>query len=78
MGGMVRDTHRNFMVPKPQFVSFDDLNSYLAEQCRKRMNDTLRGQKGTIGKRFAADAKQLQSLPAVLYNACDKQSVRVS
>ena len=76
--GMVGYTRRNFMVPKPRFASFDDLNTYLAGQCRKRMGDKLRGHKGTIGERFVADAEQLQPLPAVPYDACDKQSVRVS
>jgi len=42
------------------------------------MNDKLRGQKGTIGERFAGDVERLQPLPAVPYDACDKQSVRVS
>jgi len=76
--GMVGYTRRNFMVPKPRFASFDDLNAHLADQCRKRMGDKLRGHKNTIEERFAADAAQLQSLPAVAYDACDKQSVRVS
>ena len=76
--GMVGYTRRNFMVPKPRFASFDDLNEYLEIRCRQRMGDTLRGHKGTIGERFAADAEQLQPLPAVPYDACDKQSVRVS
>ncbi|WP_162653656.1 IS21 family transposase [Lentilitoribacter sp. Alg239-R112] len=76
--GMVGYTRRNFMVPKPVFASFDDLNAYLESQCRKRMEDMLRGHKGTIGERFAADAEQLQPLPAVPYDACDKQSTRVS
>ncbi len=76
--GMVGYTRRNFMVPKPRFASFDDLNAYLWEQCRKRMADKLRGHKGTIGERFATDAEQLQPLPAVPYDACDKQTVRVS
>ena len=76
--GMVGYTRRNFMVPKPQFASFDDLNAHLAEQCRKRMGDKLRGHMGTIGERFAPDAERLQPLPAVPYDACDKQSVRVS
>jgi len=76
--GMVGYTRRNFMVPKPQFASFDDLNAHLTEQCRKRMDDKLRGHKGTIGERFEVDADRLQPLPVVPYDACDKQSVRVS
>jgi transposase len=76
--GMVGYTRRNFMVPKPRFASFDDLNTHLANQCRKRMGDKLRGHKDTIEERFAADIAQLQPLPAVAYDACDKQSVRVS
>ena len=27
---------RNFLVPIPSFESFEDLNAYLEEQCRKR------------------------------------------
>ncbi len=76
--GMVGYARRNFMVPKPRFANFDDLNAHLAQQCRKRMNDRLRGHKGTIGERFLADAAQLRPLPTVAYDACDKQSVRVS
>ena len=76
--GMVGYTRRNFMVPKPQFASFDDLNAHLAEQCRERMGDKLRGHKGTIGERFEANTDLVQPLPVVPYDACDKQSVRVS
>ena len=76
--GMVGYTRRNFMVPRPRFISFDDLNTHLADQCRKRMGDRLRGHKDTTGERFLADAAQLRPLPAVPYDACDKQSVRVS
>ena len=35
---------RNFMVPIPRFATWDDLNLWLAEQCRKRQADVLRGQ----------------------------------
>lgn len=76
--GMVGYTRRNFMVPKPRFANFDGLNAYLADQCLRRMGDTLRGHKDTIGDRFIADLEALQPLPAVPYDACDKQSVKVS
>jgi len=76
--GLVGYTRRNFMVPKPRFVSFDDLNAHLAGRCCKCMDDKLRGHKSTIGEQFEADANRLQPLPAVSCNACDKQSVRVS
>ena len=76
--GMVGYARRNFMVPMPRFASFDDLNAHLAEQCRKRMDDTLRGHTRTIGARFVADRGELQPLPAVPYDACDKQAARVS
>ena len=76
--GMVGYTRRNFMVPKPRFASFDDLNTHLAEQCRRRMADKLRGHSTTIGERFERDAAAFQDLPAVPYDACNKQSVRVS
>ena len=32
--GLVGYTRRNFFVPIPSFESFDDLNTYLEEQCR--------------------------------------------
>ena len=78
MEGMLGYTRRNFMVPKPQFASFDDPNAHLAHRCCKRMDDKLRGLKGTINERFVADAERLQPLPVVPYDACDKQSVHMS
>jgi len=42
------------------------------------LGDTLRSHKDTIGDRFIADLDTLQPLPAVAYDACDKQSVKVS
>ncbi len=76
--GMVGYTRRNFMVPKPRFASFDDLNAWLEEQCRRRMSDKLRGHAETIGVRMTHDIAAFQDLPAVAYDACDKHTTRVS
>jgi transposase len=76
--GIVGDARRNFMVPLPRFASFDDLNVWLEEQCRRRMSDTLRGHSQTIGDRLQRDVAAFQDLPAVAYDACDKRTARVS
>jgi len=76
--GVVGYARRNFMVPLPRFASFDDLNAWLEEQCRRRMSDKLRGHNETIGERLKRDIAAFQELPAVAYDACDKCTVRVS
>jgi len=76
--GVVGYARRNFMVPKPRFACFDDLNAWLEEQCRRRMSDKLRGHNETIGERLKRDVAAFQDLPAVAYDACDKRPGRVS
>ena len=76
--GVVGYARRNFMVPLPRFASFDDLNAWLEDQCRRRMSDKLRGHNETIGERLKRDIAAFQDLPAVAYDACDKCTVRVS
>jgi hypothetical protein len=66
------------MVPRPRFASFDDLNAWLEDQCRRRMSDKLRGHNETIGERLKRDIAAFQELPVVAYDACDKQPARVS
>jgi len=76
--GVVGYARRNFMVPLPRFASFDDLNAWLEERCRRRMSDKLRGHNETIGERLKRDITAFQELPAVAYDACDKRPGRVS
>ena len=76
--GLVGYARRNFMVPLPRFESFDALNAWLEEQCRRRMLDRLRGHTETIGERLERDLARFQDLPAVAYDACDKRTARVS
>ena len=75
---MVGYVRRNFLVPVPSFQSFDALNAHLEERCLARMDSVLRGHDETIGQRMERDLEALLPLPAVPYDACDKQASRVS
>jgi transposase len=76
--GLVGYARRNFMVPIPRASSWQELNTHLEQQCRKRRERRLRGHAETIGERFERDRAALLPLPAAPYEACEKISARVS
>src|SRR5271155_3845582 len=76
--GLVGYARRNFMVPIPRVGSWEELNTYLQEQCGKRRERRLRGQEETIGERFERDRTALLPLPEAAYEACEKRTARVS
>ena len=76
--GLVGYARRNFMVPIPRANSWEDLNSHLEEQCRRRRERRLRGRTETIGERFERDRAMMLPLPATPYEACEKVSARAS
>ena len=76
--GMVGYMRRNFLVPVPSFESFDALNAYLERRWLERMDARLRGHSESIGQRMERDLEALLPLPAVAYDACEKQAGRVS
>ena len=76
--GMVGYTRRNYMVPIPAFPSFDAFNDYLEQECLKRQADIVRGHKVSIGERLKADLAAMQALPATFFDACHKQTGRVT
>lgn len=49
------------MVPIPSANSWDELNAYLAGQCRKRRERRLRSHTETIGERFERDRAAMLS-----------------
>lgn len=51
--GFVR---RNFMVPLPNFESFQALNEHLAACCKKRQLTVVRGHKETVGERLTTES----------------------
>jgi transposase len=76
--GLVGYARRNFLVPVPRVSSYEVLNELLLAGCRQRRAKVLRGHQDTIGKRFEWDQSALLALPAVPYEACEKQATRVS
>ena len=54
------------------------MNAHLERRCLERMDARLRGHTETIGQRMELDLDALLPLPAVPYDACEKQGGRVS
>jgi transposase len=76
--GLVGYARRNFMVPVPRAASWEELNAQLLEQCRKRRERKVRGEKETIAERFERDREKLLPLPPAPYEACEKRATRAS
>jgi transposase len=76
--GLVGYARRHFFVPLPRVHSFEELNVLLLERCRKRRERVLRGHQESIGQRFERDQQTFLPLPAVPYDACEKQATRVT
>jgi transposase len=76
--GLVGYARRNFMVPIPRASSWEELNTHLEQECRRRRERRLRGHTETIGERFERDRAALLPLPTVHYEACEKVTARVS
>ena len=76
--GLVGYARRNFMVPVPVFDTFAALNEHLAECCRGRRGEILRGHSATIGERLEADLAAFQQPLPQPYDACEKIGTRVS
>jgi transposase len=76
--GLVGYVRRNHMVPIPSFESFDALNAYLEEQCRKRMDIRLKGRTETVGEMLEQERGTFLPLPQSPYDASDKQTGQVS
>jgi Mu transposase-like protein len=69
---------RNFMVPIPRAASWEELNTKLEADCRRRRECRLRGHTETIGERFVRDRAAMLPLPPTPYEACEKVTARVS
>ena len=69
---------RNFLVPIPEFETFDPLNVYLETCSVKRQNDILQGHQEPIKLRLQKDKDVFLPLPEFHYIACSCQAGLVS
>ena len=76
--GLVGFARRNFMVPVPVFDTFAALNVHLADCCRKRLGEVLRGETETISARLQRDLAAFRHPLPQPYDACEKLGTRVS
>lgn len=67
---------RNFMVPVPNFESFEALNAHLESCCRKRQLDIVRGHKETIQVRLSQES--FLPLPPIPYECCRVQPGKIN
>ena len=74
--GLVGYVRRNFLVPVPSFESFDALNAYLERRCLN--GRPAQGTYGDHRRAYGAGPGRPLPLPPVAYDACEKQSGRVS
>lgn len=71
-------SRRNFLVPIPQAVSFEDLNHHLLEECLKDDQRRVSRQPSTIGQMWERERSFLQPLPAFEYDCCQTTTVRLT
>lgn len=73
---LVGYARRNFMVPLPEFPSFEALNEYLAKCCRKEQAKIKRGHDKTVAQRLAMEA--FLPLPEMAYECCRIQPGQIN
>lgn len=62
--GRVGYGRRNWLIPPPEFPSWEALNEYLAAQCRQEWERRLQGREETIGQRLVEEQEHFLPLPA--------------
>lgn len=67
---LVKYVRRNFFVPVPSFPDWDALNSYLVEQCARRLAVKGAGKDRTVGALLDEERKKFLPLPNAPFDAC--------
>jgi transposase len=74
--GLVGYARRNWLVPVPEFATWDELNAYLAAKCQAEGQRRLRGMAFTIAETFALEQPSLLPLPSRPYACCTVHPVQ--
>jgi len=74
--GLVGYSRRNWLVPVPEFATWEGFNAYLLEKCQAEGQRRLRGMEMTIGEAFALEQAHLLPLPSRPYPCCTMQPVQ--
>jgi len=75
---LVGYVRKNFLVPVPRVGSWEELNGYLLEQCRKRFSQKASGKEKTIGELLEEERGSFRPLPPVAFEACRTEERHVS
>jgi transposase len=76
--GLVGYSRRNWLVPIPEFASWEELNTYLWAKCRAEGQRRLRGMEGTIAEALAQEQAAFLPLPTQPYRCCLQRPVRAN
>ncbi len=76
--GLVGYARRNWLVPPPEYATWDELNAYLLEKCRTEGQRKLRGMEMTIGEALTREQSQLLALPSQSFPCCTLRPVRAN
>lgn len=71
-------SRRNFFVPMPSFASWDALNAYLLDKCKKRRAEKAARKDKTIGELFEEERSSFLPLPESPFDACQMFGTSVS
>jgi transposase len=68
--GLVGYARRNWLVPVPEYDTYDQFNEYLLEKCKSEGARRLRGMETTISESFALEQSHLLPLPTGHFPCC--------
>jgi transposase len=76
--GLVGYARRNWLVPIPEFATWEELNSHLLSKCRAEGERRLRGMQETIGQALTQEQATFLPLPAQAFRCCVQRPVRAN